>query len=320
MKINNFLFQQDFISVSQIKSKKQIDLIFWQADFLKNKFNKKKFLNILKKYCIVELFYQPSTRTYTSFLAAASYLGAKVIPIHGMEAYSSAVKGESLIDTIRTIEQTTACDLIILRHPDNNSSKIAADFASVPIVNGGSGTQEHPTQALLDLYTIVKQFKNLNNLNIVLVGDLKYGRTTKSLAKLLSVYSKKFNLILVSPKVLKMPLEEKNYLLNKNIKIKETDNLNSIIAAADIVYVTRIQKEWFEKEKKLDLYRKLKNYYIINKNLMQKAKKNMILMHPLPRVGEIVYEVDNDPRAVYFEQMRNGLFIRMALLRLILQP
>ena len=316
--MKNTFFKKDFISVEQLKDRKQLLSIFRLADKMKKAVEKKQLRSSLKNFCIIELFYQPSTRTFTSFMAASKFLGAITIPIHGMQAYSSAVKGESLPDTIRTVEQTTACDLIILRHPDNESSKIAAKYASVPIINAGSGSKEHPTQALLDLYTILQNFKKLENLKVVLLGDLKYGRTTKSLAKLLSIYTNKIKIFLVSPKGLKMPSEEIKKLKSKGVFVQEFEKLDPIISQADVLYVTRIQKEWFEKEGKVALYNKLKNAYLVDNKIMKKAKKKMILIHPLPRVGEIAQEVDKDPRALYFEQMRNGLYIRMALLRLIL--
>jgi len=174
------------------------------------------------------------------------------------------------------------------------------------------------TQALLDLYTIKQNFDKLEKLTVVLLGDLKYGRTTKSLAKLLSIYNNKVKLILISPKDLRMPREEIQKLKTKRMRVEETQDLNKVIGQADVLYATRIQKEWFVKEKKLALYNKLKAAYVIDKKLMKKAKKKMILIHPLPRVGEIASEVDSDPRSKYFPQMRNGLYIRMALLRLIL--
>lgn len=317
-KINHSFLGKDFISVEQLTEKKEIDLIFNLADKIRGQIEHKTFIPLAKRYCVCELFYQPSTRTFTSFLAAASYLGCQVVPIHGMQAYSSAVKGETLPDTIRTVVQTTACDLIVLRHPDNNSSRIAAQFAPVPIVNAGSGTHEHPTQAVLDLYTIKRHFTSVDGLTILFLGDLKYGRTVKSLAKLMSVYAKNLKFIFVSPKELVMPPLEIKNLEQKNIKIVQTQDLKKVLPLADILYVTRIQKEWFENENKIAEYNKLKGIYTVDKKLLKQARKNMIIMHPLPRVDEINYEVDADPRAKYFQQMRNGLYTRIALLRLIL--
>lgn len=309
---------KDFISVEQLTQKKEIDLIFNYSDEIRKEIENRSFKPLTKRYCVCELFYQPSTRTFTSFLAAASYLGCQVIPIHGMQAYSSAVKGETLEDTIRTVQQTTAADLIILRHPDNNSSEIAAKHSLVPVVNAGSGSKEHPTQAVLDLYTIKRHFKSVDGLTIVYLGDLKYGRTVKSLAKLLSVYAKKLKFIFVSPKELVMPKSELDHLKKKGISIEQTQDLKKVLPQADVLYVTRIQKEWFEKENKMAEYKRLKGVYTVNNELLKLAKKDMIVMHPLPRVDEIAYEVDSDPRSKYFEQMRNGLYTRIALLKLIL--
>ena len=316
--MKNIFFKKDFISVEQFRQKRDLDAVFSLTDKMKAGIQKKQTSKVLKNFCIVELFYQPSTRTFTSFLAAAKYLGALTIPIHGMQAYSSVVKGETLPDTIRTVEQTTACDLIILRHPDNESSRTAAEYATVPLINAGSGSKEHPTQALLDLYTIKQNFDKLEKLTVVMLGDLKYGRTTKSLAKLLSIYTNKIKIFLVSPKGLKMPSEEIKKLKAKGVSVHQFEKLDPVISQADVLYVTRIQKEWFEKESKMALYNKLKNAYLIDNKIMKKAKKKMILIHPLPRVGEIAPEVDKDPRSKYFQQMRNGLYIRMALLKLLL--
>jgi len=315
----NSFFANDFISVEQITQKKEIDTIFELADKSRKEIESKNFKPLAKRYCVCELFYQPSTRTFTSFLAAASYLGCQIIPIHGMQAYSSAVKGETLEDTIRTVVQTTAADVIVLRHPANDSSEIAAKHSCVPVVNAGSGSREHPTQAVLDLYTIKRHFNSIDGLTIVFLGDLKYGRTVKSLAKLLAIYAKKLKFIFVSPKELVMPESEIKKLANKNIKIEQTQDLKKVLPQADVLYVTRIQKEWFEAENKMAEYNRLKGIYTINNKLLKLAKKNMIIMHPLPRVDEIAYEVDQDKRAKYFEQMRNGLYTRIALLKLILK-
>ena len=317
-KFNSSFYKKDFISVEQFSSKKELDNIFFLAEKIKKQIKLRNLKPLLNNFCITQLFYQPSTRTFTSFLAAASFLGAKVVPIHGMQAYSSAVKGETLEDTIRTVEQTTAADLIVLRHPDNDSSDIAARFASVPVVNAGSGSKEHPTQAVLDLYTIKRYFNCVDGLTIIFVGDLKYGRTVKSLAKLLSIYAKKIKFIFVSPKELIMPESEISHLEKKDIKIIQTQDLKKVLPQADVLYVTRIQREWFYKEGKMQEYNRLKGIYTVDSKLLRLAKKDMIVMHPLPRVDEIAYDVDEDKRAKYFEQMRNGLYTRIALLRLIL--
>lgn len=317
-KFNNYFKNKSFFSIGQITKVSEINKIFKVADQMRNMVVKKKPSQILKGYCIAELFYQPSTRTFTSFLAAAKWLGAITIPIHGMNAYSSAVKGESIEDTVRSINQTTSADLIVIRHPDDNSAETAAQASFVPIINAGSGKKEHPTQAVLDLYTIKNELGRMKNLKVIFLGDLKYGRTIKSLGKLLSIVDKNLELFLVSPKILRMPGELVKEWKAKGVKVHQTEDLLKVLPQADVLYVTRIQKEWFEADGKLALYNKLKGAYNINLKILKKAKKKMVVMHPLPRVGEIVYEVDNDPRAAYFREMRNGLYTRMALLKLIL--
>lgn len=310
-------FKKSLISVDQL-NKKALRILFQEAFKMEKIVKKKQPSNLLKGFCVAELFYQPSTRTFTSFLAAAKWLGAITIPIHGMSAYSSVVKGESIEDTVRTVHQTTACDLIILRHPNDDACEVASQASYVPIINAGSGKKEHPTQALLDLYTIKKELGRMRNLKVGFLGDLKYGRTVKSLGKLLSLVDKNLKLFLISPKILKLPRELVSEWQARGVKTTETENLLKVLPYADVLYVTRIQKEWFKTGKQKALYKKLKGKYDITLKTLKRAKKQMIVMHPLPRVSEVAYEVDNDPRAVYFRQMRNGLYLRMALLKLIL--
>lgn len=314
-KIAGKFFGKDIISVDQFE-KDDVWRLFGIADKMLKSLQRKEKRNDLQGYLVAELFYQPSTRTFTSFLTAALKLGADVLPIHGMQAYSSVVKGESLEDTTRTIEAIGA-DVIVLRHPDNNSSEIAAKFSQVPIINAGAGVKEHPTQALLDLYTILNEKGGLENLHVGIVGDLKYGRTTHSLTKLLAKIDK-ISFIFVSPSDLKMPLVIKKELKSKKVKFQETDDVEKVITKMDVLYWTRIQKEWFEAEKKLALYEKIKNMFVLSPALLKKAKKDLIVMHPLPRVNEIKYSVDEDKRAVYFKQVGYGVPIRMALLAAVL--
>jgi aspartate carbamoyltransferase len=315
--MKNTFFGKSFISIEQITSTADIDYIFSVADKMKKTIESGKVYEPLKGKTVAVLFYQPSTRTFTSFVAAAKRLGAYVIDINEMTSFSSAVKGESLEDTIKSIYQTTGANAIILRHPDNTSSEIAASVQNIPVINGGSGTAEHPTQALLDLYTIYNKFKRLDDLHIMMVGDLKYGRTIKSLAKLIARISKNSKITFVSPKELRAP---KDFIkdLKDRVEVSQRSSFGTEIEEADVVYMTRVQKEWFEKEGKLDQYEALKLKFIMNKHVADKMKKDAIILHPLPRVGEIMLEVDNDPRAWYFEQMRSGLYIRMALIESIL--
>ena len=246
---------------------------------------------------IVNLFYEPSTRTSSSFHAAMSRLGGSVIPINEVN-YSSVTKGETLEDTIRTLESYT--DAIVLRHYDEGATERAVSVASVPIINAGNGAGEHPTQALLDLYTIFKERGRIDGLNVTLMGDLKHGRTVHSLIKLLRMYD--VNIRLVSPLELSLP---KPYLHKDDT---ERTNLESVIDDTDILYVTRVQKERFADELAIDIF------YSVTRSDMDRAKDNLVLMHPLPRVGEIPTELDNDPRSAYFRQVKYGLHVRMALL------
>ena len=307
--VKNRLAGRDILSVDQF-SKQDLDWIFSKARDMRT-LSKKGRTNLLGDSMLTALFYEPSSRTFGSFVSAMQKLGGGVIPLQGMTYYSVA-KGETLEDTVRTFECYS--DVIVIRHPEVGSAKRAAAVASVPVINAGDGAGEHPTQALLDAFTIVNTFPKIDGLKVALVGDLLNGRTVHSLSKLL-VKMGKVEFFFVSPKILSMPQEIKDHV-NKRIQVSEVEKLEEVIGKADVVYITRIQKERFSD---LTSYEKLKNYYVVTKTLMQKAKKNMILMHPLPRVGEIEAEVDKDKRAVYLkEQMRNGLYIRMALLAAVL--
>ena len=246
---------------------------------------------------IVNLFYEPSTRTSSSFYAAMTRLGGAVIPINEVN-YSSVTKGETLEDTIRTLE--CYADAIVMRHFDDDASERAAAVSSVPIINAGSGAAEHPTQALLDLYTIQKERGWVDGLTVTMMGDLKYGRTVHSLTKLLRLYNTKLRF--VSPEQLRLPPD---YL---NEGDEQFDDLDEVIEDTDVLYVTRVQKERLSDSIAIDFS------YAVTRDHMNRAKPDMVLMHPLPRVGEIPPELDSDPRSAYFRQMRYGLHVRMALL------
>ena len=246
---------------------------------------------------IVNLFYEPSTRTSSSFYAAMTRLGGAVIPINEVN-YSSVTKGETLEDTIRTLE--CYADAIVMRHFDDDASERAAAVSSVPIINAGSGAAEHPTQALLDLYTIQKERGWVDGLTVTMMGDLKYGRTVHSLTKLLRLYNTKLRF--VSPEQLRLPPD---YL---NDCDEQFDDLDEVIEDTDVLYVTRVQKERLSDSIAIDFS------YAVTRDHMNRAKPDMVLMHPLPRVGEIPPELDSDPRSAYFRQMRYGLHVRMALL------
>lgn len=310
VKKNNF-YGHDILSVEQF-SRDDLNYLFSIAREMRKIVEKRGASDILKGKVMAALFYEPSSRTFGSFLAAMQRLGGGIIPIQGM-TYSSVAKGESLPDTVRTFECYS--DVIVIRHPEVGSAKIAAEVAKVPVINAGDGTGEHPTQALLDLFTITDNFGEVAGLEVAMVGDLLNGRTIHSLAKLLTKIDK-VKMIFVSPFLLKLPKEIKDYLLARKIKIYETDNLKEAVKSADVVYMTRVQKERFTNLKE---YEKVKNCYIMTPKILASCKRKMILMHPLPRVGEISCEVDDDKRAVYLsQQMKNGLYIRMALLTAVL--
>nr|AYA93377.1 putative aspartate carbamoyltransferase [uncultured bacterium pG7] len=302
-------YGRDIVSVKQF-SPEDLSYIFTVADEMRSIVKRVGATDLLKGYVLANLFYEPSTRTSSSFQAAMQRLGGSVIPIHGVQ-YSSVSKGESLPDTIRTLE--CYADVIVLRHPEVGASEVAARYASKPIISAGDGIGEHPTQGLLDIYTILSELGTIDGLHVAMVGDLKHGRTVHSLARLLRLYDTRLSF--VSPDILRLPAEIKQEMLEAGRPVMETDRVEEIIDSADVIYVTRVQKERFAD---LREYEAVKDYYEITPELMARAKTKMALMHPLPRVGEIHYDVDDDPRAAYFRQMENGMYIRMALLAAVL--
>jgi aspartate carbamoyltransferase catalytic subunit len=265
--------------------------------------------DLLKGKVMAALFFEPSTRTRLSFESAMQRLGGSVIGF-ATPAGSSVEKGESLADTIRTVSQYS--EIIAIRHPDEESSRLAAKVASVPVINGGSGPWEHPTQALLDLHTIKTAKGAIDGLTIALAGDLLYGRTTHSLAVALRNYDVK--VYFVSPDVLRMRQDVIGDVKGK-LDYTETDDLKGILPELDVLYATRIQKERFSDPAD---YERVKDSYLIDKAYLAGAKKDMRLMHPLPRVNEISTDVDGTPYALYFDQMKHGIYVRMALLALVL--
>ena len=258
---------------------------------------------------LATLFFEPSTRTRLGFEAAMHKLGGTAIGFAEPER-ASIKKGENLADTVRVVENYA--DVIALRHPREGAARLAAEFAQVPIINAGSGAEEHPTQALLDLYTILKEKNRIDGLNIALMGDLRYGRTVHSLAYALSHY--KVKLYLVSPELLRMRREVLDAIKEK-ISVVEKTGIEEVLPETDVLYVTRIQKERFPDPAE---YAKVRGAYKIGLDILKDAKEDMIIMHPLPRVDEIDDEVDETPHARYFQQVWNGIVMRMALLALIL--
>jgi aspartate carbamoyltransferase catalytic subunit len=277
---------------------------------LAEEFAKKPKQNLIDGYVVATLFFEPSTRTRLSFETAVCQLGGKYIGFTDPNV-SSVRKGESLKDTIQTVANYS--DLIIMRHPVDGAARYASEVSKVPIINAGDGANQHPTQTLLDLYTIRETQKTLSDLNIGFVGDLKYGRTVHSLLMALSQFNSTFYFI--SPDELKMPSSYKHQLDEKKLSYIETTDLENTIPKLDILYMTRIQKERFSDPIE---YEKVKNSYILVNSMLTGSKPNLKVLHPLPRVNEISEDVDSNPKAYYFEQALNGVYVRQAILCLIL--
>ncbi len=303
-------YGKDILSVKQF-SRSDLEYIFGVAHEMREMVERIGTFDLLKGKILANLFYEPSTRTSSSFTSAMERLGGSVIPINEVR-YSSVAKGESLPDTVRSLE--CYADVIVLRHPEVGASATAAQYARKPIINAGDGIGEHPTQALLDLFTIFSELNQIDGLSVTMLGDLKYGRTVHSLSRLLSLYDVKLNYL--APDILKMPREIIAELDDKkNIQQEEFTTLETVLPYTDVLYVTRVQKERFDNQEEYD---SVKNAFIITPEIMANAKDRMIVMHPLPRVGEISMDFDNDPRAAYFRQMEYGLYVRMALLAMVL--
>jgi aspartate carbamoyltransferase len=307
--VRNGFFGQDILSVRQFDRDK-LQFIYRVADEMRSLVKRFGKANLLDGKILANLFYEPSTRTSSSFQAAMLRLGGRTISINEVH-YSSVTKGESLPDTVRTLE--SYCDLTVLRHPQKGASALAAQYARKPVINAGDGAGEHPTQALLDIYTIEDDLKRLDGLKVAMMGDLKYGRTVHSLTRLLCLYDTEFTF--VSPEMLRLPAEIGDELRASGHRYTEQTELGDALGEIDVLYITRVQKERFEDPAQ---YEQLKDVYVVDLDLLSGAKQDMIVMHPLPRVYELSMGVDDDPRAAYFRQMENGMYIRMALLAAVL--
>lgn len=296
---------RNLISITDFNTEEYLYILGLSEEFEQNPVQ-----NIAEGKVVATLFFEPSTRTRLSFESAASKLGAKVIGFSDA-SNSSAAKGESLADTIKTV--SNYADLIVMRHPLEGSARWASEISDVPIINAGDGANQHPTQCLLDLYSIKKTQGTLENLNIAMVGDLKYGRTVHSLVEAMSNYNTTFHF--VSPESLKLPSSDKMHIKEKGSKYNQYTKLQDVIDKVDILYMTRVQRERF-----LDIqdYEKVKNSYILEKSMLVNAKKNMKVLHPLPRVNEINTDVDDTMQAYYFQQAKNGVYVRQALIASIL--
>ena len=296
---------KSLVSINDFTREEHIRILDLAEDFEKNPTQ-----NILSDYVVATLFFEPSTRTRLSFESAASRLGAKVIGF-SEPGSSSVQKGESLRDTIKTVSNYS--DIIVMRHPKEGSARFASEVSTVPIINAGDGANQHPTQTLLDMYSIRKTQGSLDHLHIAFVGDLKYGRTVHSLVIALCNYNTTFHL--VSPHELKLPSSIKLQIKENNLTYYQYTDILEVMPLVDILYMTRIQKERFSDP--ID-YEKVKNSYILRNAMLENAKSNLKIMHPLPRVNEINIDVDSNPKAYYFTQARNGVYVRQAILTSIL--
>ena len=271
--------------------------------------------NILNRRVMATLFYEPSTRTRLSFESAMARLGGAVLTTESAQEFSSAAKGETLEDTIRVV--AGYADVIVLRHFESGASQRAAEVAGIPVINAGDGAGQHPTQSLLDMYTIRREIGQIDSISIALVGDLANGRTVRSLCYLLAKY-KSPKIYFVAPSVVRMKEDIKDYLRRHDTDFEEVEDLHAVAREVDVIYQTRIQRERFGDRP--HEYEQARGKYIIDQTVLDCMRKEAIVMHPLPRVDEIDTAVDGDPRAAYFRQAHNGLYVRMALLRMLLAP
>lgn len=301
----NNLFQKNIISISEF-SRDDLELIVNTAKKLKTSPRN----DLLKNKLIASCFFEASTRTRLSFETAIQRLGGRVIGFSDANSTSLAKKGETLADSLRII--TSYADALVMRHHHEGAARLATDVSPVPIINAGDGSNQHPSQTILDLFTIYETQGSLEKLNVAFIGDLKYGRTVHSLAQALSLYNAR--LFLVSPESLAMPDYLLDELENKNIEYHICPTIESVIPEVDILYMTRVQKERFDETE----YSHLRAKFILTPEILQKAKPNLKVLHPLPRIDEITIEVDQTPYAYYFQQAANGVYARQAILSLVL--
>ncbi len=287
-------------------SKEQLVHLLDLSSRIEKALGRRRMLPILNEYILATLFFEPSTRTRLSFESAMHRLGGRVITSVGMQ-FSSLSKGETLYDTLKMVE--SYADICVIRHPMEGASQIAAKNISIPVINGGDGASQHPTQGILDLYTIHKYKKLMTDkIVIAFVGDIKYGRTIHSLIQYMSHFSGEF--IFISPEELRLPEKYRKYLNEKRIPYTETEDIN-YLKDADVGYITRVQEERFLDHKE---YEKFKDFYVVNSEMLAKCRSDIIIMHPLPRLSEISTDIDDKPQAKFFDQARNGLYVRMSLL------
>ena len=296
---------KSLVSINDFSKEEFTRVLDLAAEFEKNPIR-----DTLRDHVIATLFFEPSTRTRLSFETAINRLGGRVVGFSDSSSTSTS-KGETLKDSIRIVSNYS--DLIVMRHPLEGAARLASEYASVPIINAGDGANQHPTQTLLDMYSIRKTQGKLDNLNIFLVGDLKYGRTVHSLLMAMAEFNTTFYFI--APDELRMPEEYKVYLDKKGLKYVESKDFNAHIDQADIIYMTRVQQERFTDPIE---YERVKNVYILQRSMLDGARENMKVLHPLPRVNEIALDVDEAPQAYYFQQALNGVYTRQAIISYIL--
>jgi aspartate carbamoyltransferase len=313
-KLNLWEMKMDFKGVDILHggqfSRVQLDHIMSDAAIMRKRLQETQSLDLANGYVLAALFFEPSTRTRLSFETAMHRLGGAVVGF-AEAGGTSAAKGESLADTILTVDQYV--DVIAMRHPKIGSAQEAAQVAEAPVINGGDGAGQHPTQALLDLFTIQSEYGSLDGCKIVLCGDLKFGRTVHAGVELYKHFP--CELTFVAPETLRMPPEITNSLRDQGVSVREETDLEAALAEADVLYMTRIQKERFEDP---DEYEQLKNQYVLTREMVDRLNPGLTVLHPLPRVNEIETEVDSLSGAAYFRQVKNGIYIRMALLSLVL--
>lgn len=289
-------------------TREQLHHLFHVAHEMRMNVSRSGSIDIMKGKILGVMFYEVSTRTSSSFQAAMLRLGGGVIPLNNDT--SSVKKGESLEDTVCMMQ--AYCDVLVLRHPEPGAAQRASRVARCPLINAGDGIGEHPTQALLDVFTIREEIGTVNRLTITLVGDLRHGRTVHSLARLLTLYS--VSLRYVCPQGLEMPPEVTSYVAERGIRQSSFPSIEAALPETDVLYMTRVQRERFSSQEE---YEKVRGSYVLTPQVLTKAKEKMIVLHPLPRVNEISVEVDSDPRAAYFRQAEFGMYVRMALLAVL---
>lgn len=292
---------KSLVSIDDYTKEEILEVLARAAEFEKN-----PNCNLLEGKVVASLFFEPSTRTRLSFETAISRMGGRIVGFTDSSS-SSVTKGETLKDTTKMV--SNYCDLVVMRHPIEGSARYASEVSEVPVINAGDGANQHPTQTMLDLYSIMKTQGTLENLNIFMVGDLKYGRTVHSLLMALSHFNPTFHFI--APKELEIPVGYKIFMDKNNIKYFEHSEFDEIINDADILYMTRVQRERFADPLE---YEKVKNVYILKNNMLTNTKDNLRILHPLPRVNEIAVDVDSNPKAYYFEQALNGVYARQAIM------